>query len=293
MSSRLPRRGFLQRTAFATASLVPFLVRAQGQAAGAATPPLKVPLVDFHVHPDNSTIEKIVTLSAERGVKFGLVEHAGTKENEYPVVLSDDAGLLDWIAKLEGKGVYKGVQAEWTDWMGCFSKAALAKLDYVLTDAMTMPGKQGQRVKLWLPGAVDEMGMNEPEEFMDRYVEWHVQTMATEPFDILGNTSWLPDRLAPDWDRLWTPARMDTVIAAALKYGVALEISASYKLPRLPFLRRIKEAGVKFSLGSNGRYPNMGKLEYSLDMARTLGLETKDMFTPAPDGQTAVQRGRV
>lgn len=290
MFSRLSRRAFLRGSAVGTAVFTPFLLRVHGQSAPttAAKPPF--PLLDLHVHPDNSTIEKIVALSAERGIKFGLVEHAGTRENDYPVVLSDDSALLGWIAKLEGQGVYKGVQAEWTDWMGCFSKPVLAKLDYVLTDAMTMPGKQGQRVKLWLPEAVDEMGMNDREKFMDRYVEWHVQTMATEPFDILGNMGWLPDRLAADSDRLWTPARMDQVIAAALKYRVALEISASFKVPKLAFLRRIREAGVKFSLGSNGRYPNMGKLDYSLEMARALGLEAKDLFTPAADGQKAVQR---
>ncbi len=291
MSSRLPRRVFLQRTALATAS--PPLLLGRFVSRAAVNPPAQVPLVDYHAHPDNSTIDKIVALGGARGVKLGLVEHAGTKENDYPVVLSNDAELLGWIAQLDGKGVYKGVQAEWTDWMGCFSRDVLAKLDYVLTDAMTMPGKRGQRVKLWLPSAVDEMGMDEPEKFMERYVEWHVQTMATEPFDILGNTSWLPDKLAADWDRLWTPARMDRVIAAAVKYGVALEISASYKLPKLPFLRRIKEAGVRFSLGSNGRYPNMGKLDYSLEMVRALDLGPEHLFTPAPDGQKAVQRRQL
>lgn len=205
MSSRLPRRVFLRRTALATASLP--LLPGRFVSRAAPNPPVRVPLVDYHAHPDNSTIEKIVALGGARGVKLGLVEHAGTKENDYPVVLSNDAELLGWIAQLDGKGVYKGVQAEWTDWMGCFSPAVLGKLDYVLTDAMTMPGKRGQRVKLWLPSAVDEMGMDEPEKFMDRYVEWHVQTMATEPFDILGNTSWLPDKLAADWDRLWRRPR--------------------------------------------------------------------------------------
>jgi hypothetical protein len=39
---------------------------------------------------------------------------------------------------------------------------------------------------------------------------------------------------------------------------------------------------LKFSLGSNGRYPNMGKLEYSLAMVRELGLTRAEMFTPAP-----------
>ena len=83
---------------------------------------------------------------------------------------------------------------------------------------------------------------------------------------------------------------MKKVIDAALKYGIALEISSSYKLPKLPFLKLAKAAGAKFSFGSNGRYPNMGKLDYSFEMARELDLKPADMFTPAPDGQKAVQR---
>ena len=63
--------------------------------------------------------------SKETGVKYGLLEHCGTKENQYPIVLSNDKELQDWIAKLQGKGVYIGVQAEWIDWVGCFSKATV------------------------------------------------------------------------------------------------------------------------------------------------------------------------
>jgi histidinol phosphatase-like PHP family hydrolase len=125
---------------------------------------------------------------------------------------------------------------------------------------------------------------------MDRFVDWHVEIMATEPFDILANTSWLPPPLAPAYDTLWTERRVGKVIDAALKQGVAIEISSSYKLPRLPFLRQAKQAGVKFSFGSNGRYPEMGKLDYSIAMAKALGLKAADMFSPAPDGKKAVQR---
>jgi hypothetical protein len=51
-----------------------------------------------------------------------------------------------------------------------------------------------------------------------------------------------------------------------------------------------KAAGAKFSFGSNGRYPNMGKLDYCLEMAKQLDLKPADFFTPAPNGQKAVQR---
>jgi histidinol phosphatase-like PHP family hydrolase len=78
-----------------------------------------------------------------------------------------------------------------------------------------------------------------------------------------------------------------------VKLGVALEISASYQLPRLPFLKQAKAAGVKFSLGSNGRYPKMGLIDHSIAMAKELSLKRSDMFTPAPDGKKAVQRRKL
>ena len=34
----------------------------------------------------------------------------------------------------------------------------------------------------------------------------------------------------------------------------------------------------------------MGRLDYSLRAAKELGLTAADLFTPAPDGQKAVQR---
>ena len=246
--------------------------------------------MDFHVHLDNSTIDKALELSRERRIKFGIVEHAGTKENQYPTLLSNDADLRRYLAMLDGKPVFKGVQAEWTDWMSCFSPAALAQLDYVLTDAMTFPGKNGARVKLWSSDASPtgghdrQTGLHGPLRGLAcrsngagalRYPRQHLLAACRH------------DR---KWELYWTPPRMEKVIQAALKYGIALEISSSYQLPKLPFLKLAKAAGAKFSFGSNGRYPNMGKLDYCFAMAKELDLKPADMFAPAPDGQKAVQR---
>ncbi len=292
MTNLISRRRFVGGAAAAgTLMLLPAATtRLHAEDAAPDNGGLDFPLQDLHVHLDNSTIDKVLALPQARGIKFGIVEHAGTKENVYPTVLSNDAELKRQLAMLEGKPVFRGVQAEWTDWMSGFSPAALAQLDYVLTDAMTFPGKDGQRVKLWEANAPQRVDMSDHEKFMDRFVDWHVEIMAKEPFDILANTSWLPAPLADDYDRFWTEARVRKVAEAAMKYGVALEISASYKLPKLPFLKIAKAAGVKFSFGSNGRYPNMGKLDYSIATAKALGLTKADMFTPAPDGQKAVQR---
>jgi histidinol phosphatase-like PHP family hydrolase len=291
MTLPISRRRFLSRTANASAvaACFPSLLSAQtGPATNA-----KAHVVDFHVHLDKSTIDKVLELSRERGLKFGIVEHAGTKANQYPKVLSNDAELHDYVAMLEGKPVFKGIQAEWTDWMSCFSPKALAQLDYVLTDAMTFPGKDGRRVKLWLADAAQQVDMTDRQSFMDRFVDWHVEIMAHEPIDILANTTWLPTGMLEQWELYWTPPRMKKVIDAALKYGIALEISSGFKLPKLPFLKLAKKVGAKFSFGSNGRYPNMGKLDYSFEMAKQLDLTPANMFAPAPDGLKAVQRRKV
>jgi hypothetical protein len=266
-----------------------FTGRSRGGEASTAAPG-DLPWVDYHVHLDNSSIEQVLPLGRERDVRFGIVEHAGTRENKYPVVLSNDAELKRYLAGLEGKPVYRGVQAEWSDWMTCFSKAVAAELDYVLTDAMTFPGKDGRRVKLWELDVAERVDMADRQAFMDRFVEWHVEILTRQPIDLLANVSWLPAPLAGDPAAYWTGPRMDRVIAAAAKHEVAIEISSSYKLPGIDFLRRAKEAGLKFAFGSNGRYPNMGKLDYSLVMARELGLKKSDCFSPAPEGRKAVQR---
>jgi len=286
---QLSRRSFLTNLTAASGSAC--LAQLSFPAIATASPTgLNFPLVDFHVHLDNSTLEKVLELSSQRGIKFGIVEHAGTKENQYPVVLSNDDELAAYVKKLDGKPVFKGIQAEWTDWMRCFSPGTLAQLDYVLTDAMTFPGKDSRRVKLWEKDVQTRVEMDDRQKWMDRFVDWHLEILAKEPIDILANVSWLPAPLANDYDAYWTPERVKKVVDAAAEHRVALEISSSYKLPKLSFLKAAKAAGAKFSFGSNGRYPNMGKLEYSVEMALALKLTQADMFAPAPDGQKAVQR---
>lgn len=245
-----------------------------------------IPRMDLHVHLDNSTIDQVMELSVERGVKFGIVEHAGTKENVYPVVLSNDEELRGYLDMLSGKPVFKGVQAEWTDWMSGFSKEALRGLDYVLMDAMTFPGPDGRRMKLW----EKPEGLGTAREFMDRYVDWHVELIATQPMDILANGTWLPGEFAADYDTLWTDARFGRIVDALVRHGVALEISSGFMLPRAALLRQAKAAGCKFTIGSNGRHPKMGLIDFSLNLAEEIGLTEKDFFIPGADGPSRLNR---
>jgi histidinol phosphatase-like PHP family hydrolase len=290
MAINISRRGFFN-TAFAAGAVsaaAGSLARGFGNAAAADG--LDFPLVDYHAHLDDVvTLEKALQLSKERGVKFGIVEHAGTKANKYPGLLSTDEDLKRYIAKLEGKPVYKGIQAEGLDWPTCFSKELVAQLDYVLSDALTFPDKGGQRIELWRPG----VKFDDKQGFMDRYTDFNVQVMAQEPIDIIANPTFLPDAMMSEFDALWTVPRMEKVVKAAVKYKVAIEINSRYSLPRLDFLKMAKEAGAKFSTGSNIHGLDVGKLDYCVEVIKKLGLTKKDIFTPAPHGKKPIEIRRL
>ena len=257
-----------------------------GAAALWAAPQPGFPLVDYHCHLDETLpLDQAVALSRKLGVKFGIVEHAGKKASGGLQAIGDDVALLRYIASLEGKPVYKGIQAEGIDWMRCFSPGAVARLDYVLSDALTFPEKDGRLVRIWTP----EARVDDKQDWMERYLAFNLRVVEGEPIDILANPTFLPAPIEKEYDALWTPARMRRLIDAAARGHVAIEINSRYRIPSLAFLRLARQAGVKFSFGSNVHGAGIGKLDYCLEMADALGLTARDMFVPAPAGRKPIQ----
>ena len=273
------RRQFLQGTAAAVLASSPAFAN-----------PLDFPITDYHVHLNVLTLDQVAATSKERGIKYGVAQHVGTKENEYPVVLSNDAELQAWIAKLDPYPVYKGAQAEWIDWMPCFSKEVFAQLDYVLSDAMTVRDADGKRRKAFTAGY--DPG-NDADAFINLYVDWMVEICEREPLDIFAHPTWLPRKFDPDYDKLWTAERMKKFIDALKRTGTACEIDCRMKIPKLPFLQMAKEEKVKFSFGSNSGGKTITDIGYSVEMAKALGLTAKDMFVPAPRGRKPIETRRL
>jgi hypothetical protein len=243
------------------------------------------PRVDYHVHiGEEISVDRAIAIAKQRGMKFGLLQHAGVKGHGYQV--SDDRELDAWVRSLSGKDVFKGIEGEGTDWMSAFSKSAIAQLDYVQTDPLGMPDESGKPAKLWSP----EFRCDDPQRFMDRYVDFHVRLISTEPIDILAVPTFLPEVLRKDYDRLWTAKRMQTVIDAAHKYNVALEIDSRFWVPSLAFLQMAKSAGTKFSFGSNFQtLEGIGDIQYGVEMYAKLGLSGDHFFQPAPAGKKPIQ----
>ena len=128
---------------------------------------------------------------------------------------------------------------------------------------------------------------------MEMLVDRILGVLNHEPIDIHANPTFLPEVIAHDYDRLWTAERMQKVIDAAKTNDVAIEINNRYRIPSAAFIKRARQAGVKFSFGTNNADPNLGRMEYAVAMVKECGLTPQDVFVPRPDGEKAAQRQRA
>ena len=202
-------------------------------------------MVDYHVHPKGGlTVEGALRRSRETGIYYGLAINGGLGQPA-----QHDAALEAFLRELDGKPVYKAMQAEGREWVGMFSKATLEKFDYVFTDSMTWTDDNGKRMRLWIPEEVGAIA--DPPTFMDTLVDRTVGILAREPVDIYVNPTYIPDQLAARYDALWTPARMKKIVDGLAANGIAMEINNRRRIPSAAFIRLAKQAGVKFTCGTN------------------------------------------
>ncbi|WP_423128308.1 DUF1080 domain-containing protein [Gaoshiqia sp. Z1-71] len=241
------------------------------------------PVIDFHVHLKGGlTIEEACENSTKLGINYGIAPNCGLK---FPV--TDDESLYAYMDTVKKQPIFRGMQAEGREWITLFSPEAVAEFDYVFTDAMTWTDQKGRRMRLWIP---EEVFADDEQAFMDELVSKIEAIVSQEPIDIHVNPTFLPDVIAGKYDELWTDARIDRFVKVLSDNHVALEINSRYKIPSEKILRKAKEAGVKFTFGTNNTDNDLGRLDYSLEMAERLGLTYKDMFMPRPKGRKPVEQ---
>jgi Domain of Unknown Function (DUF1080) len=241
------------------------------------------PLMDLHVHlKGDLTIEEALRQSRATGIGLGVAVNCG---KGFPI--QDDAGIEAFLRDMRGQPVFVGMQAEGREWVHMFSPEARARFDYVFTDAMTFTDHRGQRTRLWIK---EEVEIDDEQAFMDRLVATTVGILEREPIDVYVNPTFLPDVIAARYDTLWTPERMARVIEAAAGQRIAIEINNRYRIPSQRFLRQAKQAGVKFTCGTNNVGPNLGDFSYCLEMQQALGLTWQDMFLPGLQPKRALRQ---
>lgn len=270
MTHSYSRRTFLETSLMAGAILAAPPLAARTPSTTAAPPKPKFAVADYHVHLSPTlTIDQAVALGKERGVQIGILEHPGPG---YPI--NTDADLRQYIDRLRSYPVRIGLQPVFAGWSKSFSKNLLDELDYILMDALTLPNPDGTSLAIW---QIDTH-VDDEQEFMTRYMQFIEQVLTTEPIDIFGWPTFLPVPIAREYTRLWTRPRVDRIIELAKARKLAIEINEVAHVPDETFINRAKQAGLKFTFGTDSRNQFAAHFYYCYQMAQTCGLTEADML---------------
>ncbi len=257
-----------------------------------ADPPRPAPVgaaADYHVHVKGGlTLQEALSRSKATGITYGVAINGGLNQPA-----PDDAAAEAFLESMRPQPVFVAFQAEGREWVRLFSRATLAKFDYVFTDAMTWSDDSGRRMRLWLPNEVGTI--SDPQKFMDMLVDRAVKILDTEPIDLYVNPTFLPEQLNADYERLWTPARKKRIVDGLARNGIGMEINNRYRIPSAAFIHLAKQAKVKFACGTNNAGANdLGRNEYCAEMIKECDLKAEDFWAPPAEGEKAVQqRGRL
>jgi len=274
MTHPYSRRTFLETTLIAGAVLAtrPQISHALSPNSSDSTVPAKpsFAVADYHVHLSNTlTIDQALQLGKERGVQLGILEHPGPG---FPI--NTDGDLQRYIDNLRRYPVRIGLQPVYPGWSKAFSKSVLDQLDYILMDALTLPNPDGTWLAIW---QIDTM-VDDADAFMQRYMKFIEQILTTEPIDIFGWPTFLPVPIAREYAKLWTPQRVNRIIDLAKQRKLAIEINEVAHVPDETFIRKAKQAGLKFTFGTDSRNQHAAHFYYCYQMAQSCGLTASDMF---------------
>lgn len=244
----------------------------KGTAPEAAT---AFPVYDLHVHTSkDQTIQQILARA-----KAGGFEGVGVMKNVAPFGIRNDGDLSAFLAETVPFHVWRGLQPMELGWSKNLSKGLVDQVDYVLLDPQTIRkgNRYGDTLEVW----EHECYIPDEDEFMEVNMKHYQEILASqERLDIFGWPLYLPPCIARDYYRLWTNERMRQVIAWVKGRGVALEINDLAQTPHAEFILMAKQAGIKFTFGSDTRNERTGRLDYCKRIARLCGLTRADFFIP-------------
>jgi hypothetical protein len=232
------------------------------------------PITDLHVHCKGGfTVEDAVKKSKDENIRYGLVTNVGIG---FPV--HNDSQIDSVISSYKNYPQFLiGMQAEGREWLNNFSKESINKFDYVFTDAMTFTDAKGRRNRIWIK---EETWIDNEEDFMNYLVNTIVKILSTEPINMYVNPTYLPEQLAGRYDIFWTEERMNRVIKTAKDHNIAIEINNRFKIPSEKFITMAKNAGVKFTVGTNNMDSNFGGAVYAVEMINKCHLTPAYFYQP-------------
>jgi histidinol phosphatase-like PHP family hydrolase len=241
---------------------------------------------DLHVHTSMSdgslSLDEVVEIAAERGVTIGIADHISTR-NQKRFVASVEA-FRAYVEALEGAPVLRGGEFCWCDPLHDeLPPQLLERLDYTLGSNHGFALPDGSLASPWWK-TVPEEWQGKEQELMELMVLNLCDLATNMGVDIVAHPTLTPPALLSleaDVHAWWTEDREDRFIEATLRGGVAIEISNRYRLPHDRLLRKAREAGATFSLGSDGHTASqVARLGWAVEAAKRAGIERADLFVP-------------
>lgn len=241
---------------------------------------------DLHCHTDMSdgklTLAQVVEVARSRGVQVGIADHVSTRNPEFMVATRDE--IEAYLGAIEGAPVFRSGEFCWCDtlWRD-LPDEVMRRFDYRIGSNHGFWLPDGSVASPWwetLPAPWDR----EPQRLMELLAANLCDMVRTMPIQIAAHSTFMPpafNALEPDVHAWWTEEREDRYVEALAESGVALEISNRYRLPHDRLLRKAKEAGVRFSLGSDGHSEKqVAALDWAAETARRICITDAELFVP-------------
>lgn len=241
---------------------------------------------DLHSHTNMSDgvlpLEEVVRLAEERGVKIGISDHVSTRNPARFV--STVQKLRAYLDALDRFPVFRAAEFCWCDdFYATIPDELMRRFDYRIgsNHGFALPN-DGMGSPWWrtLPAPWQDR----PQELMDHMVRNLCELVGAMPIEIVAHPTFMPEaffEIENDVHAWWTEEREDRFVEAVVASGVALEISNRYRLPHDRLLLKAREAGARFSLGSDGHNAEqVARLEWAVATARRVGIGDADLFSP-------------
>jgi histidinol phosphatase-like PHP family hydrolase len=243
---------------------------------------------DLHLHTDMSDgdlpLERVVEIASERGVQLGIADHVSTRN--VARFIADEERLRAYFAALEEYPVFRSGEFCWCDTLWRDLPAELMdRFDYRVGSNHGFYLPDGTFGSPWWE-ELPEPWRSRPQEVMDAMVDNLCEMVRTMPIHIAAHSTLTPPALyalEADVHAWWTEEREDRWVDAVVASGVALEISNRYRLPHDRLLVKAREAGARFSLGSDGHTERqVARLDWAAQTARRVGVTDRQLFIPEP-----------
>jgi len=218
---------------------------------------------DLHTHTIFSdgklTPEEVCSIANAKGYLVGISDHCG----EGSFQINSDDQFRQYLQALEGLSVFKSAELDLGTQIG-ISQPLLGKCDYLIGGVHSIGDLNFFDNQARLPAyqAIVEQMLDLIETKAQQY-----------RFQILAHPGLLPLKLRPESGSILGNKWSQRLVELALKYGFALEINTRWELPAYETIQTALEAGVRFSLGSDGHgRDTVCRLDYSLEMVGKAGI---------------------